>query len=406
MSLKLTTYFFERRFIWLNLSLIFFLVFTLFIPISKPIGTIGLVASLFFSLLSLSEQKGRKHFREQLGSQRVLLLVAAFYLIYVVGTFYSEDFPGAMRELLSKHYFLSLPLAAMFLFQGKMRIRLVKDAWILSNTFVAILIVLMSIGSWYWFKAEPGDLSPFVQRPRASIFLALAVVFGLYELFSKTPKTALKLTIYSIATALNLIGLILMGGRVGLSGLLICLLVILFSKSLRKLPVSILVLVLLGALSIRGMDMLVQPFNEALQEIENHRSAYINGSIEESSMGQRLLFLESNMELFEKYPVFGVGTGDLNEELEPIFKNSGFDIPPNKAHNQYLDIAVRFGFVGLFVFLLVLVRVISRSEKSVSSFSFLILLCWSMLFDDTLETQAGLSFTCVFMCLFLSAKGN
>ena len=74
-----------------------------------------------------------------------------------------------------------------------------------------------------------------------------------------------------------------------------------------------------------------------------------------------------------------------------------------RAHNQYLSIALAFGFLGLAYFLFALFYPAWRERKS-GDFMFWIFMgifLISMLTEDTLETPAGSSFFALFYCLFL-----
>jgi len=74
-----------------------------------------------------------------------------------------------------------------------------------------------------------------------------------------------------------------------------------------------------------------------------------------------------------------------------------------RAHNQYLSIAVAFGIVGLVWFLITLFYPIFLCGKSKSYLyvSFLLIAIVSFLTEDTLETQAGVTFYAFFNSFLL-----
>jgi O-antigen ligase len=78
-------------------------------------------------------------------------------------------------------------------------------------------------------------------------------------------------------------------------------------------------------------------------------------------------------------------------------------------HNQYLSIGIAFGLLGLlwFVFALLYPLHANRGQLRYIALVFLVIVLLSMITEDTLETQAGVSFVTFFYCLlFLSSSLN
>ncbi|MCB0805699.1 MAG: O-antigen ligase family protein [Bacteroidales bacterium] len=104
----------------------------------------------------------------------------------------------------------------------------------------------------------------------------------------------------------------------------------------------------------------------------------------------------------------GVGTGDVPDAFSQKYVEVDSPLPMElrfRSHNQYLSIAVAFGIFGLFWFLFSLIYPMIRQRKY-SDFiyvSFLITLLISMLVEDTLETQMGVTLFAFFNALLLFA---
>jgi O-Antigen ligase. len=126
------------------------------------------------------------------------------------------------------------------------------------------------------------------------------------------------------------------------------------------------------------------------------------------SISQRFEYTKASLYLIGKHLLLGVGTGDipqaycdayneLNSPLQEAFRN--------RAHNQYLSITVGFGLVGLLWFLVVLLLPYLSSKKNrtylYTVFTAIMLL--SMLPEDTIESQAGVSLYTFFNALLLFA---
>ncbi|MBL4752760.1 MAG: O-antigen ligase family protein [Flavobacteriales bacterium] len=77
-------------------------------------------------------------------------------------------------------------------------------------------------------------------------------------------------------------------------------------------------------------------------------------------------------------------------------------------HNQYLSIAIGFGIFGLALFLwgLLYPVYINRARLNYVLIVFLVITLLSMITEDTLETQAGVSFVVFFYSLLLLPPGE
>lgn len=103
---------------------------------------------------------------------------------------------------------------------------------------------------------------------------------------------------------------------------------------------------------------------------------------------------------------FGVGTGDMNIAFQDEYNSINSKLDSRwrlRTHNQYLSIWVGLGVFGLLWFLLVLIYPVlyQKAYNNLFFMVFFITLLVSMLTEDTIETQAGLSFYVFFYSLFL-----
>jgi len=125
------------------------------------------------------------------------------------------------------------------------------------------------------------------------------------------------------------------------------------------------------------------------------------------SLTMRFYFWDAAIRVIKKYPVVGVGTGDVQLALNQVYSSG--DSPLNaewykRPHNQFLTVTVALGFVGLLAMLFSIIYplVLLRKHLHILFWPFLILALVSFMLEDTLETQAGLSFYAVFNSLLIS----
>jgi O-antigen ligase len=103
--------------------------------------------------------------------------------------------------------------------------------------------------------------------------------------------------------------------------------------------------------------------------------------------------------------LIGVGTGDIQNELNREYVRSGNDeltkVENLNTHNQFLEIAAENGIIGLVLFLAIFATMvlISIKEKRTLYFVFIAIIFFSFLFETMLNRLAGLSFFSLFSFL-------
>ncbi len=123
------------------------------------------------------------------------------------------------------------------------------------------------------------------------------------------------------------------------------------------------------------------------------------------SVTLRFEYLKTGFLIVKENLIFGVGTGDVNAAFQKKYDELNSPIQAEwrlRAHNQFLTFAVTFGIVGLLFFLFSLIYPIWIERKNPNYFYllFCIIAVISMFTDDTLETQAGVTFYAFFNALF------
>lgn len=143
-----------------------------------------------------------------------------------------------------------------------------------------------------------------------------------------------------------------------------------------------------------------------LWELNRYRNG---GNASGHSLTMRFEFWKTALQIIKQHPLTGVGTGDVPDAFAKKYDetNSLLDAKFRlRSHNQFLAVAVALGIPALLLFIVMLFYPVFQFQYSGS---FLYLTFWitaflSMLTEDTLETQAGVSFFIFFNCLFLFLK--
>ncbi len=127
------------------------------------------------------------------------------------------------------------------------------------------------------------------------------------------------------------------------------------------------------------------------------------------SVMQRLEFWRAAIGIIRDNWLTGVGTGDVNNAFQEQYEKMDSQLTSEfrwRAHNQFLAITAQFGIFGLAWFLFALIYPAARLRKFPDYFylSFFIIILLSMLTEDTLETQVGVTQFAFFSAYYLFAK--
>ena len=130
-----------------------------------------------------------------------------------------------------------------------------------------------------------------------------------------------------------------------------------------------------------------------------------------SSLAQRKEYWSASIDLIKNHFWLGLGSGNISAAFEEQFNSTNSklsQINRMESHNQYLLIWVSFGVFGFIWFLFVLMypALKTKAFDDPQYLAFILIIFISMLTEDTIETQAGVTFFAFFNTLFLSQFRN
>jgi hypothetical protein len=144
-----------------------------------------------------------------------------------------------------------------------------------------------------------------------------------------------------------------------------------------------------------------------LQKIVWEFDTYLSGGNPSGhSVVQRFEFWKASWGIIKENPLIGVGTGDVKNAFEAEYDKMNSPLTKVwrlRSHNQFLAICTAFGILGLIWFLITLFYPLFADKKFNDYFYlvFFIIAFLSMFGEDTLETQAGVTFFAFFNSFFL-----
>ncbi|MCQ2976035.1 MAG: O-antigen ligase family protein [Bacteroidales bacterium] len=203
------------------------------------------------------------------------------------------------------------------------------------------------------------NLSHFVHPSYMSLYFIIVIVYAYTKLYEnkKNILALVFLIIYSCGF------LALLGSRANIIALtLVCVIIILYEiliKKHKKIGIVITVLLTLSLILFfstgRGLDVL-QKFNNAV-EAQTNNSDKETIKEERQNVNQRLGVWSCAFQVIKENPLFGVGVGDGDQVLyQHYIDNDLQEYADNKynSHNQFLDVWIGCGIIGLLLVLLFL----------------------------------------------------
>ena len=152
-----------------------------------------------------------------------------------------------------------------------------------------------------------------------------------------------------------------------------------------------------------GLIYFIQPLNQQfLGAIEKFHPKHAY-TLDANGFNERLIFWKCSIELIKENVLFGVGIGDLFEELSACYTNIGLPrLNRFNCHNQYLQMWLSIGIVGFATFISLLVFHFKRAFKSKDSIylAFLVVICLGFLTESLLELQRGIVFFILISLIF------
>ena len=121
-----------------------------------------------------------------------------------------------------------------------------------------------------------------------------------------------------------------------------------------------------------------------------------------NSLNVRLAKWECALEVINENLPFGVGAGSTQQTLNEKYKHKGFDLGYEKqfsTHNQFLNVLVETGIIGIIVFVLLIISgfIHSIKEKNYSLFALMLILFLSSVTDSVLIVNKGIVFFAFFL---------
>jgi len=340
----------------------------------------------------------------------------------LLSLFYSSNISVAVSSLEKKLPLLVLPLIIMT--SGILNFKGLD--WVVKifagSVSIASLICLFhafhrnnylevfSNPNWFYFSYY--DLVEIldIQPTYFSVFVSFSFFAAIFMIGNSWVESSWPRRLFYCFWACYLyVFLILLSGKTSIIATILIFMAInfVYFRKRKQLMVGLLTLLLIVVASgmiISKLPVAKERFLEVLGI--NRTSDWVYGDPQRNQPipDARLVKWQSSLEVIRNNWLFGVGSGDLQDELNKQYEIHNFQggiVEQLNTHNQYLQTLVGTGLIGLTFFMVTLIASISKAIRLNNHFFLVFIALFGLccLTEAMLERQFGILFYCIFSSL-------
>ena len=361
----------------------------------------ALTVVAFFVLSLYCIIKRDKGFKVDL---KTVALFSILWLSYIISLFFSTNVQVGVTLISRCVPMLLIPLGYSFLsYSARIQFNKVfRKTFIIASSIFTVLLFfyLYQLGYfsgkqdlYYCYSYITNEFWGINDHPiYLSINLAVALFFILIDGFSN------KITNVFLFLVL-LLGLLLLArkGVVAAFGGLSFLYFILKNKKKQSLLV-------IGSFGILfALSLTVTDIRSRFLELFDIHNIVNN---KDTSSGIRYILWNTSSDLIQESNYLGYGVGDVQTVLSHKLAQEGYKVLAEdkyNAHNQYLQIGLATGVVGIGLFLFSLLYFVKKciQRKNSEGIIFILFFLFIFLFESVLERQNGIIMYCFMTCMFI-----
>ena len=375
-------------------SFLFFGIFPLL-----PVKLLGLPVILFFivSIISFILDRNKK-----LDYRKFLIAISPYFLFFI-SALYSEDIGLGIKKITEARLSLFVVPLSFFLLSKKsinivklqvfnFKLIYVASSFLMSIIYLCYLPFVVESNNpsfrfptGFFFKSAAANMPYWYLEPvYFSFIITIAFVF-LSNLYN---NNKIKIFYFIIISIVYFSVLFLMVSKLALIFIAIFVLWLLFYKIKNiKQRVIIISLLLITLYPIYRIPSVKYEIEEIQYFIKGKKRA------KDDPNDKRSRITESSFELIKKInPVFGTGIGDVQRDLNKVYKEKKYkDLLKKKydVHNQFISMYLGGGVIGvivLFIYLFILIR-LSINNRQVFFLWICIFFIMQMCTETVLERQ-------------------
>jgi len=375
----------NKYYLWLCMLMCFFIPF---IPKAQAFTSVAMGCAFVIALFIFDKKKLKTPF-----FNKTLRLFALFFLITV---FLSIIINGILNDL-SELRKIGQTLLVIYIFSLSDNPKKLKKSFIAgvflsaSVSLINITLYVIQTGSYEFYTGEVVEQLMFTQRSYLGFFCVISTVFCLERIFKSNTRKEKLLSLF--VAIFMIVTIFVISSRAAALLLIIVLTTITFKVLSRKFKV-------IGFIGIFAFVLIALLANKNLtQRIFYSADDYRQSFIEKIKVHEpRYLIWTESLDVFykNKNKFFGIGFGKTQEKLRERYKE--IKIPAKRSwflerdfntHNQYIDLLLSTGILGLVFFVSVLFIIIFLQKHSIYTLNLLACLTIFMLFENTFHRTFG-----------------
>ena len=376
--------------------------------------TLPIAIILFFNWIAEWNWK-EKIARIKSTSPAMFFVFISFFVVYIIGVFYSTNKAAALSELEYKAWFLLAPL--LFFTADKScltpkRTKFLLFAFIMSMT--ALIFVNYTLSFVNYLNTHSSrefyyiSLSRFMHPSYSSMYACVAFIIVYYLLFISKEKlpTVAKWALVSLLLLYTIYIYCLQSkaGILAFAAIFFLLGLYWINKRGKRWGWSALFVVVMLLVPVLFLRFTSSSNNRLKATVETFKSEDGESKSKESSQLRITIWKMSWQMIVENLPM-GVGSGDAKDALIQGYSGMGYDYmhaARYNSHNQYLQTMLALGIIGIASLLAHLFAPLYAAfkKKQILYLSFLIVIILNLLVESMFERRAGCDFFAIFNGLF------
>lgn len=340
-----------------------------------------------------------------------------FLLLHIVGLLFSENMQYAMKNLNIKLYLFLIPLVLVTTSEfTKQYIKSILNFYVLGNLISSLILIIRAFYKSIHF-VDGQLVFQAVVNPKNSFFEAVSD-YGNYFFYSHFsnfihPSYAALMVLFSIVILLlqnnifqqklNYIDKIMSKKWIAISAILFLTLVVFLLSSKANFIALILLLVtvfLFSKIKYRYVFLVFFMLVSIAFLSRNSRvTVYLKYIVQKEkstrikSGTQRFYLWKTGLKLVRENFLFGVGTGDVNDEFSKLTKDEKIK-KLNNLHNDFLEAFVRLGILGFLTILFIFIFGfwLAFKNRNFVLFYFFLLTAVNFFFESMLDRVGGTMF--------------
>lgn len=346
-------------------------------------------------------------------TNKYAMLFSGFYLLHFIGMIFTHNSQTGWFDLQVKASLIVFPL--LFVSGGETGPAKQKQfMWAFVAGCICNGLICLGYAMWkYYFTGVSeflySQMSLFLHPSYYAMYIDIALVMIFYMIVSPTISLKkLEKVIAYISVFFLIFMLVILESKTGMivSALIFSAVSLryLFHKEHRLKAVVLLAgTIIIYALTYNYM------ITSLKSRIGNAGKTLNSGQLDKASPEStqvRYYVWQAAWEIVKEHPLIGMGTGDADSALQLQYAKDNYTgalVHHLNAHNEYLQVAVELGFVGLFGLLACLALPFFKSikEHRYVYMAFLIIISINFLTESMLEQQAGTIFYGLFNSLLM-----